>query len=131
MPTSTMALLGRFLSLMGRFPTLMGRFPDFVLVGRFTSSKSTGKQPIKKRGIKRVLESQKTFLGRVYKKIAQNEGHEKPQKKRRGPTLFFQADKGHEKATEKPRNGGLGRGCDEAKIGEEKQLFTEWGPAIQ
>ena len=27
MPTSTMALMGRFLSLMGRFPTLMGRFP--------------------------------------------------------------------------------------------------------
>ena len=30
MPTSTMALMGRFPSLMGRFPTLMGRFPDFV-----------------------------------------------------------------------------------------------------
>ena len=27
MPTSTMALMGRFPSLMGRFPTLMGRFP--------------------------------------------------------------------------------------------------------
>ena len=37
MPTSTMALMGRFLSLMGRFPTLMGRFADFVLRGRFTS----------------------------------------------------------------------------------------------
>ena len=37
MPTSTMALMGRFPSLMGRFPTLMGRFPDFVLRGRFTS----------------------------------------------------------------------------------------------
>ena len=55
MPTSTMALLGRFLSFMGRFQTLMGRFPDFVLMGRFTSWKSTGKQPIKKRGIKRFL----------------------------------------------------------------------------
>ena len=55
MPTSTMALMGRFPSLMGRFPTLMGRFTDFVLRGRFTSWKSTGKQPIKKRGIKRFL----------------------------------------------------------------------------
>ena len=55
MPTSTMALMGRFPSLMGRFPTLMGRFPDSVLRGRFTSRKSTGKQPIKKRGIKRFL----------------------------------------------------------------------------
>ena len=27
MPTSTMALMGRFPSLMGRCPTLMGRFP--------------------------------------------------------------------------------------------------------
>ena len=35
MPTSTMALMGRFPSLMGRFPTLMGRFADFVLRGRF------------------------------------------------------------------------------------------------
>ena len=55
MPTSTMVLMGRFPSLMGRFPTLMGRFSDFVLRGRFTSWKSTGKQPIKKRGIKRFL----------------------------------------------------------------------------
>ena len=54
-PTSTLALMGRFPSLMGRFPTLMGRFTDFVLRGRFTSWKSTGKQPIKKRGIKRSL----------------------------------------------------------------------------
>ena len=30
MPTSTMALMGRFPSSMGRFPTLMGRFTDFV-----------------------------------------------------------------------------------------------------
>ena len=37
MPTSTMALMGRFPSLMGRFPTLMGRFTDFVLRGRFAS----------------------------------------------------------------------------------------------
>ena len=37
MPTSTMALMGRFPSLMGRFPTLMGRFTDFALRGRFTS----------------------------------------------------------------------------------------------
>ena len=37
MPTSTLALIGRFHSLMGRFPTLMGRFPDFVLRGRFAS----------------------------------------------------------------------------------------------
>ena len=54
-PTSTLALMGRFPSLMGRFPTLMGRFTDFVLRGRFTSWKSTGKQPIKKRGIKMLL----------------------------------------------------------------------------
>ena len=54
-PTSTLALMGRFPSLMGRFSTLMGRFTDFVLRGRFTSWKSTGKQPIKKRGIKRFL----------------------------------------------------------------------------
>ena len=53
MPTSTMALMGRFPSLMGRFLSLMGRFPDFVSMGRFTSWKSTGKQPIKKRGINR------------------------------------------------------------------------------
>ena len=56
-PTSTLALMGRFPSLMGRFPALMGRFTDFVLRGRFTSWKSTGKQPIKKRGIKRLLSS--------------------------------------------------------------------------
>ena len=37
MPTSTMALMGRFPSLMGRFPTIMGRFTDFVLRGRFAS----------------------------------------------------------------------------------------------
>ena len=37
MPTSTLALMGRFPLLMGRFPTLMGRFTDFVLRGRFTS----------------------------------------------------------------------------------------------
>ena len=55
MPTSTMALMGRFPSLMGRFLTLMGRFPDFVLRGRFTSWKSIGKQPVKKRGIRRIL----------------------------------------------------------------------------
>ena len=54
-PTSTLALMGRFPLLMGRFPTLMGRFTDFVLRGRFASWKSTGKQPIKKRGIKRLL----------------------------------------------------------------------------
>ena len=36
MPTSTMALMGRFASLMGRIPTLMGRFTNFVLRGRFT-----------------------------------------------------------------------------------------------
>ena len=55
MPTSTMALTGRFPSLMGRFPTLMGRFPVFALMGHFPSRKSPGKQPIKKRGIKRLL----------------------------------------------------------------------------
>ena len=32
-PTSTMALMGRFPLSMGRFPTLMGRFADFVLRG--------------------------------------------------------------------------------------------------
>ena len=57
-PTRTLALMGRFLSLMGRFPSLMGRFTDFVLRGRFTSWKSTGKQPINKRGIKRFLKKQ-------------------------------------------------------------------------
>ena len=41
MPTSTLAL--------------MGRFPDFVRRGGFTSWKTTGKQPIKKRGMKRFL----------------------------------------------------------------------------
>ena len=56
LPTSTMALMGRFYSLMGRFPTLMGRFPDFVVRGRFASWKFIGKQPfLKKRGIKRSL----------------------------------------------------------------------------
>ena len=55
MPTSTMTLLGRFPCLMGRFWALMGRFPDLILRGRFTSSKSNGKQPVKKRGIKRFL----------------------------------------------------------------------------
>ena len=54
-PTSTLALMGRFPSWMGRFPTLMGRLTDFVLRGRFASWKSTGEQPIKKRGIKRFL----------------------------------------------------------------------------
>ena len=37
MPTSTMALMGRFPSLMGRFPTLMERFTDLVPRGCFTS----------------------------------------------------------------------------------------------
>ena len=55
MPTSTMALKGRFPSLMGCFLTLMGRFADFVLRCRFASWKSIGKQPSKKRGIKRLL----------------------------------------------------------------------------
>ena len=64
MPTSTMALMGRFPSLMGRFLTLMGHFTDFVLRGRFTSRKSTGKQPIKKRGIKRFLKDRR-YLGGV------------------------------------------------------------------
>ena len=54
-PIRTLALMGSFPSLMGRFPTLMGRFIDFVPRGRFISWKSTGKQPIKKRGIKRFL----------------------------------------------------------------------------
>ena len=38
MPTSTMALMGRFPSLMGRCPTLVGRFPNLVLSGRFIRS---------------------------------------------------------------------------------------------
>ena len=64
MPTSTMALMGRSPSLMGRFPTLMGRFPDFVLRGRFTSSKPTGKQPfLKKRGIKRFSMQENAHVG--------------------------------------------------------------------
>ena len=28
-------------------------------------------------------------------------------------------------------NGVLGRGCDNAKLSEEKRFFTEWGPVIQ
>ena len=48
-----LVLMGRFPSLMGRFPTLMGRFPN-ALMGRFPSRESSGKQPIKKRGIKRL-----------------------------------------------------------------------------
>ena len=55
MPTNTMALMGRFPSSIGRFPTLTGRFPDFALRDRFASGKSTGKQPIKERGIARFL----------------------------------------------------------------------------
>ena len=55
MPTSTMAFMGRFPSPMGGIPTLMGRFLSFVLRGRFASWKSTGQQPIKKRGVKRFL----------------------------------------------------------------------------
>ena len=43
-----MALMGCFSSLTGLFPTLIGRFADFVLRGRFTSWKFTGKQLIKK-----------------------------------------------------------------------------------
>ena len=46
-PTSTMTLMGRFLSLMGRFRTLMGRFPDFVLGGRFPS-----RNPLRKGALK-------------------------------------------------------------------------------
>ena len=53
-PLSSRPLMGRFPSLMGRFPTLMGRFPDFVLMGRFTSSKSTEKQ-LNKKGALRCL----------------------------------------------------------------------------
>ena len=54
---SPLTLMGRFPSLMGRFPTLMGRFPE-CLNGPFPSRKSPGKQPIKKRGIKRFLNLQ-------------------------------------------------------------------------
>ena len=51
-----LALIGHFPSLliMGRFPTLMGRFPE-CLNGRFLSWKSAGRQPTKKRPIKRLL----------------------------------------------------------------------------
>ena len=49
-----LALMGRFPSLMGRFPTLMGRFPE-CLNGPFSLLKIPGKQPIKKRGISRIL----------------------------------------------------------------------------
>ena len=48
-----LVLMGRFPSLMGRFPTLMGRFPE-CLNGPF-SLLLLGKQPIKKRGVKRFL----------------------------------------------------------------------------
>ena len=50
-----LALMGRFPSLMGRLLTLMGRFLEFALMGCFPSRKFPGKQPIKKRGIKRFL----------------------------------------------------------------------------
>ena len=56
---SPLSLMGRFPSLMGRFPTLMGSFPDFALMGRFPSRKSPGKQPIKKRGVKRFSREKK------------------------------------------------------------------------
>ena len=46
--------MGRFPSLMGRLPTLVGLCPE-CLSGPFSSWKSPGKQPIKKRGIKRFL----------------------------------------------------------------------------
>ena len=59
---SPLALMGRFASLMGRFfPTLMGRVPE-CLNGPFSLFKSHGKQPIKKRGIKRFLITIPKFL---------------------------------------------------------------------
>ena len=42
------------LALMVRFPSLMGRSPN-ALMGRFASWNFPGKQPIKKRGVKRLL----------------------------------------------------------------------------
>ena len=54
-PTSTMTLMGRFLSLMGRFRTLMGRFPAFVLIGAvFPLENPLENSPfLRKRGISR------------------------------------------------------------------------------
>ena len=52
-------------------------------------------------------DAQKTFLGRVCVKFAQNGGHEKatekPHKKntKNAQPLFLQADEGHQKATQK------------------------------
>ena len=43
MPTSTMALMGRFASLVGRFPALMGAFPRFRPKGPFYLLKSQWK----------------------------------------------------------------------------------------
>ena len=54
LPISVNAIMGRFPSLMGRFPTLMGHFPKF-LNGPFSLLRIPGKQPIKKRGVKRFL----------------------------------------------------------------------------
>ena len=50
MPTSTMALMGRFPSLMGRFLTLMGRFADFVPGGRLTFENPMENSPFLRKG---------------------------------------------------------------------------------
>ena len=76
MPTSTMALMGRFLSLMGRFPTLMGRFPNFVLWGRFASENLLENSPSRKGALRgswiplyqKKLHAQKNDLGINFQK---------------------------------------------------------------
>ena len=47
MPTSTLALMGRFPSLMGR-SALMGRFTDFVLRGRLRLENPLENSPLRK-----------------------------------------------------------------------------------
>ena len=72
--------MGRFPSLLGRFPTLKGRFPA-GLKGPFSLLKILGKQPIKKRGMKRFLKESRqicrTFVFRVVETVPGIGPHQK------------------------------------------------------
>ena len=66
---SPLAFMGGFASLMGRFPTSTGVSPS-ALMGRFPSWKSLGKQPIKKRPIKRFLKCAACGKSKCYQILA-------------------------------------------------------------
>ena len=76
--------------------------PEALLPRNPTCQKNVG-NPNHHYFSKSIAIHQKTFLGRVRVKFAQNEGHEKATKKttKKAQTLFFQEDEGHEQIEQK------------------------------